>query len=376
MPRYFLIILGLCCFLIPSTGQRPGFSWDFGTDQGRIFRHTPKIAFAIPDHTWGFGLNFQYQSYGREAWQQHHGYPLMGYGLQYFNFGDAEVLGHAVSFFPNITLKLVDRPRWMIHFRVGSGIAWLNRTWDRIENPDNNSIGSRFNNTTCFRLVAGVDLAPRWTLFAGGSFSHFSNGAVQMPNLGINVPAVSVSLRYTPEPVQQAHYIKWEEPKRPAGRWGGQGYFTLAYKETGLPGAAKWPVYLGSASGIYRISKVQNLQAGLEIEYYKSVYVFSLHVIAAHNAREAGQNATRYGFFLANEWQFGNTGVLVQAGYYLNRKNYLVPFPVYNKLGLRYYLPPLPGLSAQFYAGVYMKSHLITADYISLGIGVRFLQFS
>ena len=377
--RTVLCIILFLHLLFSGTGvlaQQPGYSWDSGTEQGRIFKHTPKIAFAIPRHTYGLGVNFQYQTYGKQEWNQHHGYPLMGFGLQYFDFGDPEVLGRAISFFPNITLKLVDRPRWMVHFRVGSGVAWVDRIYDRIENPDNNSIGSHLNNTTCFRLVGGVELSPRWALFAGGSFTHFSNGAAQMPNLGINVPAFSASLRYTPEPLQKQDYVRWDSSKRPPGRWGATGYFSLSYKETSFPGAAKWPVYTGSVSGIYRISKVQTLQGGLDCEYYKSVYVFSLHTLAAHTPQEARQDATRYGLFIANEWQFGNTGVLVQAGYYLFRKNYPAPFPLYNKLGLRYYFPPISRFSTQFYAGVYMKSHLITADYISVGIGVRFLQFS
>ena len=374
MPRLLLGML-LILFCAPMSGQRPGFSWDLETDQGRIYKHTPKIAFAIPDHTWGMGLNFQYQTYGKDEWNQHHGYPLMGFGLQYFDFGDPQVLGHAVSFFPNITLKLVDRPRWMVHFRAGAGVAWVDRTYDRISNPDNNSIGSHLNNATCFRLVAGVRLSPRWALFAGGSFSHFSNGAAQMPNLGINVPAVLASLRYTPEPLQKEDYVRWDRTRRPPGRWGVAGYFTLAYKETSFPGAAKWPVYSGSLAGIYRISKVQNLLCGLEWEYYQSVYIFSRHTFAANSDREARLHATRWGLSLANEWQFGNTGLLIQVGYYVN-KTYLAPFPLYNRLGLRYYLPSIGRSGLQFFGGIYMKSHIITADYISIGIGAQFLQFS
>ncbi|MBK6901230.1 MAG: acyloxyacyl hydrolase [Saprospirales bacterium] len=366
----------LCFWSAQLFGQRPGFSWDFGTEQGRIFKHTKKIAFPIPDHSYGIGLNFQYQTFGKAAWHQHQGYPLMGFGLQYYNFGDREILGNAVSFFPNLTLKILDKPRWMVHFRVGSGIAWIDRTYDRLNNPQNNSIGSQMNNTTCFRLTAGFAISPRWAVFAGGSFTHFSNGAFQMPNLGINIPAVSASLRYTPQPVEKEEYVRWEESKRPPGRFGVQGYFSLAYKETSFPGAAKWPVYAGSLAGIYRISKVQNLLIGGEYEYYQSVFVFSRHTFSAASSEQARRQATRLGVFLANEWQFGNTGLLVQLGYYVNPNNNPTPFPVYNKLGLRYYLRPIVRSGVQFYGGVYLKSHIITADYISIGIGIRFLQFS
>lgn len=192
-----------------------------------------------------------------------------------------------------------------------------------------------------------------------------------MPNLGINVPALSASIQYRPNPVNEGGLKKWEASKRPPGRFGAQGYFSMAYKESGTPGAAKWPVYMGSAAGIYRISKVQNLLFGLEYEYHESIFLFSRHTFASHTAREARQDATRWMVFLGNEWLFGNTGLLVQAGYYVSGQSYLVPFPLYNRLGLRYYLPPVGRPATQFFASIYLKSHIITAEYISIGIGAR-----
>lgn len=366
-----LIALLLALGALQLNGQARGFGLEAEGDFGRILKHSRKIAFDIPRHTYGFGLNFSWQTYGKKEWHQHHGYPLVGLSLQYFELGDPKVLGQAVAAFPFITLKVVDRPKWMLHFRVGSGLAWVTRPYDRLDNPLNNGIGSRLNNATTFRLVAGLPLSANWTIFAGGSFSHFSNGAAQMPNLGINVPAWSASIRYTPEPVGEGGTVRWDASKRPPGRFGVQAYYSMAYKESGTPGAAKWPVYMGSVAGIYRISKVQNLLFGLEYEYHKSISLFSLHTFAAHSVRQARQDATRWMVFLGNEWQFGNIGLLVQAGYYVSRQSYLVPFPFYNRLGLRYYLPPVGRPATQFFASIYLKSHIITAEYISIGIGAR-----
>lgn len=372
MARFLPLIALLLALSAPRLhGQARGFGLETGGDYGRILKHSRKISFGIPRQSYGFGLNFSWQTYGKKEWHQHHGYPLLGLSLQYFELGDPQVLGQAMAAFPFITLKVVDRPKWLLQFRVGSGLAWVTRPYDRLDNPLNNGIGSRLNNATAFRLVAGVPLSPHWTIFAGGSFSHFSNGAAQMPNLGINVPALSASVSYTPNPVGGGSLEKWDASKRPPGRFGAQVYFSMAYKESGTPGAAKWPVYMGSAAGVYRISKVQNLLFGVEYEYHKSIFLFSLHTFASHTALEARQDATRWMVFLGNEWLFGNTGLLVQAGYYVSRQSYLVPFPFYNRLGLRYYLPPLGRPATQFFASIYLKSHIITAEYISIGIGAR-----
>lgn len=366
-----VLTLAFVALAIPALAQRPGFAWDVGTEQGRIFKHSPKIAFAIPAHTYGVGIHFQYQTNGKREWHQHHRYPLLGFSMQYFNFGNEDALGQAISFYPNITLKILERSRWMAHFRMGSGVAWLSRPYDRLENPENTAIGSHLNNTTCFRLAVGWRLAPQWTIFAGGSFTHFSNGAAQMPNLGINVPAWSGSVRYMPQPVEKAAFARWDAGKRPSGRWGGQGYYAMAYKETSFPGGAKWPVYASSAAGLYRINKVQNLLFGVEYEYHKSIYLFSRHTFASASEEEARRHATRWMIFLANEWLYGNIGLLIQAGFYVSKDSALLPFPVYNRLGLRYYLPPVGRPATQFFFGIYLKSHLITADYISIGVGAR-----
>jgi hypothetical protein len=367
-----MLLLLLLAGYLPAYGQNSSISWDVGLEHGRIFKHSPKIAFPIPDRSYGIGLHMLFQTNGRKEWHQHHGYPMVGASLQYFDLGDPEVLGKAIAFYPNITLKLADRRRWMLHFRLGSGLSWVTRPYDRLTNPSNNSIGSRLNNATHFRLAAGFPLSERWAAFAGFSFTHFSNGAAQMPNLGINVPAVSASIRYTASPVKKAEQAFWDASRRPPRRLGGQAYLAMAYKESNPPGAAKWPVYKASVAGIYRISKVQNLLWGAEYEFQQSIYHFSLHTFTARSHREAREDASRWMLFLGNEWNFGNVGLLVQAGYYLSRRSsVLVPFPFYNKLGLRYYLPPTGRPATQFFASIYLKSHIITAEYISIGIGAR-----
>ncbi|MBK6621829.1 MAG: hypothetical protein IPG32_13520 [Saprospirales bacterium] len=194
----------------------------------------------------------------------------------------------------------------MIHFRVGSGIAWIDRTYDRLKQPAEQQ--HRQPNEQHHLLSANGGLAiSRAGPYLRGQFHPFSNGAFQMPNLGINILAV--------RPVCGTRPSRWKKRGMCAGRrandrpavLGCRGIFRRRIKKPvfrALPRGRS----AGSLAGIYRISKVQNLLIGGEYEYYQSVFVFSRHTFSAASAEQARREATRRGVFLATEWQFGNTG--------------------------------------------------------------------
>jgi hypothetical protein len=348
-----------------------GQSLELSYHRGRILKHSPRLAYEIPDLTQGLYLNWQWQTFGQKEWQQHQRFPLIGLTAQYFFLGDPDVLGESFGLIPNLTLPLVRQPKWALQFQVGSGLAWLTQTFDLLENPKNNAIGSHLNNSTYFRGILSWRFHPNWTLTGGGSFTHFSNAASQMPNLGVNVPALSLGVRFSPQPLIPEDFVEWKESKKAARKWGLHAHFDLAYKETTVPGGPKMPVYIASVAGLYRLSKVNHLQIGIEYEYQRSLYFFGLHTFAFHNERDARQGATRWMIFVADEFLFGPVGILLQAGVYISPQSILVPWALYNKLALRYYLPPLGPSGPQIYLGGYMKSHKIAAEYFGMGVGVR-----
>jgi hypothetical protein len=279
--------------------------------------------------------------------------------------------------FPNLTLK--SRRQTEMDAAIPRGLrARLGRPrpYDRLDNPQNNGIGSRMNNATCVPLwLRALPISPRWARFRRGQFHPlFQRSLRRCPTWGSTSRPWSASIRYTPQPVEEDGLIRMggRANGRPR-RFGGAGVFFAGLQGNGHvfrarpSGRSIW----APLAGIYRVSKVQNLLIGLEYEYHKSIFLFSRHTFASQSAREARQDATRWMVFLGNEWLFGNTGLLVQAGYYVSGQSYLVPFPLYNRLGLRYYLPPVGRPATQFFASIYLKSHIITAEYISIGIGAR-----
>ncbi len=338
---------------------------------GKIVKHTPKLTYTPPPLTTGFDLNIGIQTYGQKAWHQLQDYPLFGVSLVYFDLGDSDQLGRAVGINPNLTIYLRKRPKYDLRFQVGTGVAWINRFYDRIDNPLNNAIGSRLNNITHFKFISTFRLNNHWSLQAGASFTHFSNGAAQLPNFGINIPALTFGIHYRPRPLQAEDFLQHDITKARLKRWGFGMHLGLAYKEIQAFGGPRFPIRIAMIEGLYHLSRINRIHFGFEYEFNRAVYFFGRSVFAFNSEREARWRSSRLMFFVGDEFLFGNIGINLQAGAYLG-DFFLNVYPIYNKLTTRYYFPAFGRPKGRMYLSVTLKSHLSIAEYIGFGGGVVF----
>ena len=88
---------------------------------GRILPHSKKIAYEIPDRSYGLSLNLLQQTYGKKSWHQRANYPRIGLLLHYYNFGDPIVLGQALGVASNISFKMLGKQKIYAEGRIGAG---------------------------------------------------------------------------------------------------------------------------------------------------------------------------------------------------------------------------------------------------------------
>ncbi len=370
--KNIFIIISFLIFSHSAWSQWPkAWGVEGNIHYGKIFKHNPKIEFDVLNPSWGAELGFKFQTHGKDKWSQYQRYPAMGISAMYFNFGDKNVLGNAYAVYPNLTINILRTKKGFIEFQFGSGIAFLNRPFNINSNPTNNAIGSKTNNITAFRFDGGYRIKPGLKLHAGIGLTHFSNGGAQKPNLGINVVSGVLGIQYSPNPVPQEEYIFDEAflnvPKK---RWGFQMHFDLAYREFGESGGARFPVYIGSAGGVFHFNAVNRMHFGLEAEYNVGVFHYIDHLYSDMEEKELRKESSRLMFYLADELMFGNFGVYLQVGFYIHQGDQ-VPLFLYNKLSVRYYLPPVGKPKTRFFAAVYLKNHLAVAEYIAFGMGAH-----
>jgi len=79
-------------------------------------------------------------------------------------------------------------------------MAFMDTPYDRRSNPTGNAIGSPLNVNISYKFSSSWKLNPNWALSTGLSFTHYSNGASHLPNYGINIAALTLGARYTPDP--------------------------------------------------------------------------------------------------------------------------------------------------------------------------------
>lgn len=340
---------------------------------GIVWRHTPKLSTQSGEAIGGQELAFQIHSMGRRDWQAWQRYPVLGISLAHFYLGEGSH-GHAYAMLPHLSIPLWRAGRWSAHFRVGTGLAWVTRPYDWFDNPGQNAIGSHWNNMTQFRLGAAYQAAARLRFSTGGSMTHFSNGGSALPNFGVNIFSGWASAAWFFKPIKKEDFRKPASSKHQLGqRFGGQVQGGLALLEIASFDGPKHALWSGAAAAYFQINRTNRVLFGFDYEFNRAIFEWGLHSARFDGEAAARQGSTRLAVFAAEEFLFGDISVVLQAGQYLGKGiNQFVPKPRYSKLSARYYFPSFWKNNLKTFAGISIKAHKFTAEYISGNVGVSF----
>lgn len=372
MKKILLLFVLILSVSSASAQLRKGMSIETHLHFGTVIKHTPELIFDAPGLSTGVDINLTWQTYGLKKWHQFQKYPKVGAGLMIFDLGNRDTLGRAYGFHYNINIPLFDKERFKMKFQFASGFALLDRTFNRISNPNNNAIGSALNVIAHMKFMSDYAINEKLKFTFGASFTHFSNGAAQLPNFGVNIGSGMIGMVYTPQTLSESDYIRHDLEKASPRKFGLRLEYSLGYRESQTFGGPRYPIEAYSIAGVYYINRVNRLFFGSDYEFNKALYVFGKNVFAFNSEKEAVWGASRITIFLADEFVFGNFGLTLQAGTYLGNFSYQVPNFMYFKLIGRYYVPILKNPSTRAFAGISLKSHFSIAEYFALNVGLEF----
>jgi len=343
---------------------------------GKIWKHTPKFEPEIEDPSIAFEIAASKQLHGRQSWEYAHHYPFLGFAFCYNDLGNDSVLGQAFSLLPFIEIPIAGGKNlitgsngFSASFRVGTGFALLTKYYHPVENPTNNAIASKGNNITQFVFAAQYKVSDEFTFSLGGSFTHYSTGAVRVPNLGINIPAARIGIRYQPKPIPKNEYLTPElspVPKKIIFN----AQIGLGFQEEYPAHGPMYHVYLLEFSAGKMLARWNLLLLGAQVNYKEAAYV-SIRQGEIYNNDYFVHSLAASGF-LRDDFLFGNIGIAVEVGYY-----YYHPAPAqiafYQVLGTYYAFPLSKKESVKrISAGVYLTAGDFTADFVSVNVGYRF----
>jgi hypothetical protein len=345
-----------------------GLSLEANTCIGTIIRHSKRLIIPPTKNTLGVEIHASRQLNGQKIWHEWQGFPSVGVSLMYLDLGEPKAIGSAIGVFPTIDFKILKRGPLSISSQIGTGIGYLTRHYDQFDNPTYNAVGSSINCMIHLKLRGDIHLTPQFKAHIGGSFTHFSNGGARLPNLGVNIPALEMGIRWRLD--TGGVVIRHHLPATSTKKWGMNTIAGMALSSNNTRGP-KYPIYNASVAIVRHLSKVSRLGFGIGYEQNRLLAEFGLHAALFTSEREARLASERWMGFLEKESLFGNVAMVFQSGIYFHKYDGVRNL-WYNKVGLRVYLPAIGRPKTQFHVGFALKAHLATAEYIAFTGGASF----
>ncbi len=364
MHKFFVL---LTCFsftvLFSQETELKPISIDFNPFYGTIMEHNPDIAHLITEHPSGFILSYNRKTYGFNEWERRYNYPDWGFSLTYQDMKN-EYLGENLGIYGHFNFYFLNRN---LVFRIGQGVGYAFKPYDKKTNFINNAYGSNLLSTTYIMFnYTKENLFNGIGVNAGFTIIHYSNANVKAPNNSTNTFAFTIGAKYLfdneafPEYIPEGERTKYTDPLKY------NFVFRSGINESDIANSGRFPFYTISAFVDKRINHKSTFLLGTEIFIAKFLKEMIKHqAIAFPELGVSGdEDYKRVGIFAGHELRFNKVAFIAHLGYYIY---YPIEFEgrVYNRLGLKRYF------SDKYFAVLNVHSHGAKAEAVEFGFGIR-----
>jgi hypothetical protein len=309
-------------------------------------------------------ISFGKQTTGEKDWEKYFNCPDYGVTLK-FGTSDFELYQHRFALFGYINGRFLQQEKFGLIYKMGFGLSYWTNVFDEITNPGNIYIGTALNCHIHIELGSYFKVSPNSDITCAIVLSHSSNGAVKLPNRGANGASLQVGYRY--------HLNGRKEINR-----------EFDIKQIFYPKNSFYvnigPGFLESRKGgVVDTYFASTLQIGYARMFHPKcrygagidlMYSFEIPMMLPEEEREA--------------WKGFNTAAFVSFDILYNRfvvhfafalytyKNFDYFLPYYERIGVKYQF----GKERNHSAGVCMKVHFGSIDYIEWTYGFQFLNWN
>lgn len=244
-------------------------TWSAGTSLGYALPHRSEMLALVTGHS--RGLSGRIGNWNTTGWRQNwsqHGPIWQGLELGWLNGGSDE-LGNMTSAMWLVALPV--RSRW--HIDLGTGMGWSTAPYDPVDRPLSIAIGTRLN--AGIHLGTSVHVVQReegW-IALGAGLTHFSNGALALPNLGVNNLHLHVRAGWsTPHRFAESRVA---EPNNPADGWRWAIAGRAGARDINLPGGVLHPTISASAYALKNADATHSWTLAIDLAHNQSLRQFS-----------------------------------------------------------------------------------------------------
>ena len=341
----------------------------------------------FPEVSSGFNaeLRMGWLTNGRKRWHHFYHYPESGVSLSFSDLGNKTILGNAISLMPYIdTRQIWFSRKAVLNVRGGLGLAYFTNPFDAVTNPDNYVIGSRI--TASVALSASfVRYIGQWRVNAGFSFWHYSNGHFAVPNIGANIPylslGVSKKLSTKQIKISMADTLYLHTGIRLNAEMNLGGH---EVEGTILPfDGPRYSVYGGKLTLSKRLNFKSRVRFGMGYSYYNAFhdYIVSQEIFS----EKIHWRSSKLILIAGHEFVFGRLTILSDLGFNLHYplkaemvrleliKDRTLHALMTAEIGFNYYFKDISEKSRNTpFLGVGLRSMGATADFVLTRIGYVF----
>lgn len=323
---------------------------------GFLLAHRSSMGHLGQQHALAAEVSYFFRPNSERLWCDAYGNPYYGMTLFTGTVGNNDVLGYYFGGYGFMSFPFVQKGFYSFSGKMGIGMGYGTKPYNTETNIYNLAIGSHLNAMINLavesRFQFGENLIS-WNL----DMTHFSNGATKVPNLGINIPYMSIGYARRikeADPIPDGYTC---EPYTPNFEFGVMGIGSL--KQIYPTG--------GKFYGVYGLNFVGrrffNVKRGMEVslDLISKQATMDFHPDVSKTQLDLLQVGTYVGYIIPMD----KLHVVIGMGAYV-RDKYRPDGPFYHRLGLRYRLDN--GLNFN----LTLKSHWAKADYVEYGIGYTF----
>ena len=313
-----------------------------------------------------FEISLDQATFGRKSWQSKSNYPTVGISFLYTGLGEQPELGRAFAIIPHMSLHCLKSKRHQLSFKIGIGVGYVTKKYDRVTNPKNTFVGSHVNAAIDLSFDYNFMITNRFGLTAFIGFTHFSNGANRSPNNGINIAHAGIGANYfisrpkqriPKQPSDNQQYRSWKKENL-------SFYFALSFSHKDIAeylGYGKsWIVYNFQFNALKRFTEMSKFGIGFDLVYDNT----DKEILGRNGIEFNDFDILKPGINAAYEIAFGNTSFMINFGCHIGGKE-LCEGRVYQKLNA------IQHLGKGVFVTIALTTHFGWADYIGFGIGYR-----
>lgn len=321
---------------------------------GFLAAHRSIMGHLPAEHAFACEVSYLLQPKGSKAWHDSYNYPVFGATGFYGSVGNTELLGNYFGAYAFMNFPFFTRKHYIFSGKLGAGLGYGTKPYDPVTNELGMAVSTHVNAMICLAVESRIRFGNH-AVIIGLDMTHFSNGATKVPNLGLNLPYVSLGYGYR---VKQAIDTSYNpEPFKKYWEFGFNAIGSL--KEVYPEGGSKYPVIGLNLVGRRYFRPKTGMEVSFDFFYKEAI--FGYHPEVPKSSADIIQLGVFTGYILPlQKFHF-----LLGMGAYVRDKYRPEDF-LYHRLGMRYVFNN--GININ----LTLKSHWARADYFEYGIGYTF----